>query len=104
MDNFDDELSANSESVAEDKTTIKENRSEETETDDEKASDCNDGMDIKDGKDNYPNDAQISSEVDDIVGSKTKSEAVGDADGIDKKGKTTKKKNQQTGLERFSTR
>ena len=63
--------------------------SEETDTDDEKASDGNDGMDIEDGKDNYPNDAQISSEVDDIVGSQAKSDAAGGANGIDRKGGMT---------------
>ena len=48
-------------------------------------------MDIEYGKDNYPNDAQISSEVDDIVGSQEKSDAAEDADGIDRKGEMTEK-------------
>ena len=87
LDNFDNKSSANSESIAEDKTTIKANLSEETETDDEKASDGNDGMDIEGGKDNDFNDAQISSEVDDIVGSQEKTDAAEGADGIDWKGK-----------------
>ena len=87
LDDFDNKSSAKSESVAEDKTTIKANLSEETETDDEKASNENDGMNIEDGKDNDPNDAQISSKVDDIVGSQEKSDAAGGVDGIDWKRK-----------------
>ena len=72
LDNFNNKSSANSELVAEDKTTIKANLSEETETDDEKASDGNDGMYIEDGKDNVSNDAQISSEFDEKVRSQEK--------------------------------
>ena len=72
LDDFEDKSSANSKSVAEDKTKIKANLSEQTKTDDEKVSDENDDMNIEDGKDNDPNDVQISSEVDDIVGSQEK--------------------------------
>ena len=92
LDDFNNKSSANSESVAEDKTTIKANLTEETETDDEKSSDKNDGMNIEDGKDNDPNDAQISSEVDNIVGSQAKSDAAEGADVIDQKGEMTEKK------------
>ena len=49
LGDFDDKLSANSESVAEEKTNIKANLSQETETDDEKASGGNDGMEFEDG-------------------------------------------------------
>ena len=67
LDDFDNKSSANSELVAEDKPIIKAILSKETKTDDEKSCDENDGMDIEDRKDNDLNDAQISSEVDDIV-------------------------------------
>ena len=43
-------------------------------------------MNIEDVKENDPNDAQISSKVDEIVGSQAKSDAAGGADGIDRKG------------------
>ena len=101
LGDFDNESSANSESVAEDKTTIKANLNEETETDDEKSSDGNDGMDFEDGKDNDPNDAQISSKVDDIVRSQEKSDAAGGADGIDRKEKMTKKNSKKNRYEKF---
>ena len=72
LDNFNNKSSANSESVAEDKSNIKANLSEETETDDEKASDGNDGIVVEDREENSPIESQMIPEVDDVVKSKAK--------------------------------
>ena len=72
LGDFDNKSSANSELVAEEKSHIKANLSEETETDDEKASGDNDGMEVEDGEENISIKAQRTPEVDDKVGSKTK--------------------------------
>ena len=49
-------------------------------------------MDIKDGDNNGSIVTQITSEVDDKDGSKTKTDKVGGADGRDRKGEMTKNK------------
>ena len=82
------------------KTTIKANLSEETETDDEKASDENDGMDIEDNDDNDTNETQMTSEVDDKSRAKANMDKVGDADGIDRKEETTEKKSKTNWFEK----
>ena len=106
LGNFDDESSANSESVTEEKTNIKANLSEETDTDDEKPSGGNDGMVVEDREAISHIKAHVISEVDDVVGSKTKSNEVRSADGIDGKEGIAKKKRKEkrTGLKRFSTK
>ena len=49
-------------------------------------------MVVDNGEENDPIEAQMTPEVDDIVGSKTKSDKIGGADGIDgKKEKYNKK-------------
>ena len=69
--------------------------SEETETDDEKASDVNDGMDVEDGDNNGPIKSQMAPEVGDKVGSKTKSDKIGGAVGTDGKEEKVKEKSKE---------
>ena len=104
MEDFDNDSSANSESVTKDKTNIKANLSEETETDDEKSSDGNDGMEVEDGEDIGYIEAQMTPEVDDVVGSKTKSDEVVGADRTDENEENPKRKSKRTSLKRFSTK
>ena len=94
LGDFDNKSSANRESVAEDKANIK-NLSKETETDDEKASGGNDGMEVEDGEDIGHIEAQMTPEVDNVVGSETKSDDIGGADGTDGKEEKAKEKNKE---------
>ena len=65
------------------------------ETYDEKASDGNDGMVVEDEEDIGPIEAHMTSEVDDVVGSKTKSNEVGGADVIDGKEEKAEEKKRE---------